>query len=121
MSKDVAAAAEETEAAPKGVRAKLQAYKDAHQGTDTVTLPKTGIEVTFPMFRPHELMMKAAALAKRNAQRMQLIYIQQNCLFDGEKLTVSDIEKLVPDDDTAVLIKKFFVEDEDEEGNAAAV
>lgn len=97
--------------------AKLQAHKAANAGTDTLTLPVTGIVATFPRFRAHGLIMRAARHAKGDAQKMQVVYIAQNVLFDGEKLRLDQIEELLPDDDSAALIRCLFVGDEDAEGN----
>lgn len=98
---------------------RLKAHKAAHDGQEAMTLPKTGIVATFPAFRPHGLIMRAAKVAGNDAQKMQVVYIAQNVRFDGEKLTLSDIEDLVPDDDSAALIKRLFVgsDDEDAAGN----
>lgn len=93
-----------------GVVAKLKKYKDAHSGMETFTLPATGISVTYPKFRNHQRMMKAAAMAKNSPTRMQVIYVTENCRFDGEKLTTAEFTQLLPDDDSNALIKLLFGE-----------
>jgi hypothetical protein len=99
--------------APSGVKAKLLAHKHANSGTDSFALPVTGIDVTFPKFRPHGLIMRAGRIAGQDVQKLQAVYVVQNCRFDGEKLTLADFEDLVPDDDSAALIKRLFATDDD--------
>jgi len=103
------------EKAPSGVKAKLLAHKQANSGTDSFALPVTGIDVTFPKFRPHGLIMRAGRIAGQDVQKLQAVYVVQNCRFDGEKLTLADFEDLVPDDDSAALIKRLFATDDDED------
>ena len=107
-------------AKPGGVKEKLKAYAAAHDCAETTVLPKTGITVTYPAFRNHGRIMSAARMAKGDPQKMQVVYLAQTCLFDGEKLTVTDIAELLPDDDSGHLIRKLFGANEGEEGNEEA-
>lgn len=101
--------------APSGVKARLLAHKQANDGTESFTLPVTGVAVTFPKFRPHGLIMRAGRIAGQDVQKLQAVYVVQNCRFDGEKLTLADFEDLVPDDDSSALIKRLFASDDGED------
>lgn len=100
----------------KGVRAKLQAHKQANSGFETVALKKSGITATIPKFINHGLWMKAQRIAKGDTARAQAAFVCETVLFEGEKLTITDLSELVPSADTLQLIGEIF--GDDEEGDA---
>lgn len=104
---------------PKGVRAKLAARKAANAGARSETLKKSGIEVSIPNFINHGLWMKAQRIAKGDTAKAQTAFIAETVLFEGEKLTITDIAELVDAADTMQLIGEIFGDDEDEAGDDA--
>lgn len=103
-----------------GVIAKLKKHKSGKTGQDSTTLPETGIKVTWPSFQPHGLWMKAQRLAKKNPMGVADIYMALICKFDGEKVTLTDFNALVPTGDALHLLGEVMGDDEDEDdvGNA---
>jgi len=97
-----------------GVRAKLQAHKEANSGAETITLKKSGIVCTVPKFINHGRWMKAQRVAGGDLPKAQAAFICETVLFEGEKLTITDLSELVPSADTLQLIGAIFGDDKDE-------
>lgn len=106
---------------PLGVVARLKARKAELEkaGQGSVALPMSGITVTFPRFKNHGRWQAAQRKAKRDVSRTQTIYLVDVCRFDGEKLTLTDYDELMPLEDTWELIAAVFGDDDDQdaEGN----
>jgi hypothetical protein len=103
-----------------GVRAKLKAHKDAHSGSRSVTLDESGIACTVPNWINHGLWMKAQRVSKGDTAKAQAAFVCEAVLFEGEKLTITDLSELVPAGDVMQLIGEVFGNDEaTDEGNAA--
>ncbi len=98
-----------------GVRAKLKANKDAKSGTYDFPLKDCGVTASIPKFINHGLWMKAQRIAKGDTPKAQAAFICETVLFDGEKLTITDLQELVAAGDTLTLISEIFG-DEDDEG-----
>ncbi|MCA1492701.1 hypothetical protein I6F11_17410 [Ensifer sp. NBAIM29] len=101
----------------KGVRAKLKAHKEANSGSYDIPLKECGVTATIPKFINHGLWMKAQRVAKGDTPKAQAAFICETVLFDGEKLTITDLAELVPAGDTLQLIGEIFG-GEDAEGKA---
>lgn len=106
-----------TETKVSGVRAKLQKNKEARAGTFDLELKECGVTATIPKFINHGVWSKAQRIAKGNVSKAQTAFIAEAVLFDGEKLTVTDLTELVSAMDMMTLIAKVFGDDEDDEGN----
>ncbi|BCH55270.1 hypothetical protein GOZ89_16240 [Agrobacterium vitis] len=104
----------------KGVRAKLLANKAAKTGSYDFPLKDCGVTASVPNFINHGLWMRAQRIAKGDTSKAQAAFICEAVLFDGEKLTVTDLAELVPAGDTLALINEVFGEDEDEGKEKAA-
>ncbi|MEH6740502.1 MAG: hypothetical protein V7695_18455 [Sulfitobacter sp.] len=97
-----------------GVRAKLQAHKVAHDNFETETLPKSGIEVQIPNFMNHGAWMLAQRQAKGDTAKAQAAFVVGTVRFEGEKLTMADVQDgLIDAKDMLFLIGEIFG-DEDE-------
>ncbi len=113
----------ETTPAESGLIARLKKHKAEHSGVESTVLPETGVTATWPQFKDHGLWMKAARLAKGNAQQATPIYLALLCKFDGERLTIAEFQELIPTDDVMHLIGEVMgdavLDDNGEtEGNA---
>lgn len=97
-----------------GVRAKLQANKEAKSGSYTFPLDECGVTASIPNFINHGLWMKAQRIAKGDTPKAQAAFICEAVLFDGEKLTITDLQELVPAGDTLSLIGEIFGKGDDE-------
>ena len=105
--------ANKTRRAPKGVLARLEAYKQANSGELTTTLPKTEIwQVSYPAFVGHDQVMNATKIAGKNRSKTGMVLVSQVCKFEGERLTVGQIGSLVPNEDVVHLINILMGEDE---------
>ncbi|UXT99449.1 hypothetical protein [Agrobacterium tumefaciens] len=91
-----------------GVRAKLKANKDAKSGTYDFPMKDCGVTATIPNFINHGLWMKAQRIAGNDIPKAQVAYVCETALFDGEKLTVTDIQELVETGDVLTLIAEVF-------------
>ena len=100
-----------------GVRAKLQAHKDANTGTYPLTLTVSGIECTIPKFISHAAWMRAQRAAKGDTAKAQAAFVVEAVLFEGEKLTITDLAELVPASDVLQLIGEIFGSDDEEGAN----
>lgn len=98
-----------------GVIAKFKAYRQAHDGEASFTLPETGVVVTFPEFRKHGQWMQAMRLAKNNIGKAQAMYICSVAKFDGEKITLTDFSAYVPMNDANDLLGEIFGDSDDED------
>lgn len=87
---------------------KLAAYKAKHDGTESFTLPETGVVVEFPRFRFHGMILASHKEAGNDPAMVQVVYATRYCTFDGESITVDQFMREFPDDDTAALIRKLF-------------
>ena len=101
----------------KGVRAKLQAHKDANAGARPVTLGESAIDCTVPNFINHGAWMRAQRVAKGDTAKAQAAFICETVLFEGEKLTIADLSELVPAADAMQLIGEIFGKDDDADTN----
>ena len=100
-----------------GVRAKLAAHKAAHSGQDEKTLPRSGITVQIPEFINHGAWMQAQRQAKGDTARAQAAFVIGAVTFEGEKLTMADLQEgLIDATDMLFLIGEIFGDD-DEGGN----
>ncbi len=79
-----------------GVRAKLKAHKDANTGTRAVTLDESGVTCAVPNWINHGLWMRAQRIAKGDTAKAQAAFVAEAVLFEGEKLTITDLAELVP-------------------------
>tara|TARA_R100001369_G_scaffold50217_2_gene76939 strand:+ start:722 stop:1090 length:369 start_codon:yes stop_codon:yes gene_type:complete len=120
MTKEAKAADMSKTEAETGVIAKLKKHKASQTGTQDTTLPETGIKVTWPKFQSHGMWMKAQRLSKKNPMGVADIYMALICKFDGESMTLTDFNDLVPTGDALHLLGEVMGEDEDEDdaGNA---
>lgn len=96
--------------------AKLKAHKAANAGTYDHPLSECGVIATIPKFINHGRWMRAQRVGKGDQARIQAAYIAEVVLFDGEKITLTDLAELVPAGDMLELIGKLFGDD-DTEGN----
>ena len=98
---------------------KLKKHKDAKKGTDSTTLPDTGIKVTWPQFKPHWVWSKAVRLSKKNPMSVTDNYLPLLCKFDGENMTVEEFKALIPTDDILHLTSEVMGDDDEDgdEGN----
>lgn len=94
-----------------GVRAKLKAHKDANTGTRTVTLDESSVTCTVPNWINHGLWMRAQRIAKGDTAKAQAAFVAEAVLFEGEKLTITDLAELVPAGDVMQLIGEVFGKD----------
>lgn len=106
-----------TETKVSGVRAKLQKNKEAKAGTFELELKECGVIATIPKFINHGVWSRAQRIAKGNVSKAQTAFIAEAVLFDGEKLTVTDLTELVPAMDVLTLTAKLFGDDDEDEGN----
>lgn len=103
-----------------GVRAKLAAYKDEHSGSDETTLPRSGITVQIPNFLNHGAWMLAQRQAKGDVPKAQAAFIVGTVMFEGEKLTMADVQAgLIDAKDMLFLIGEIFGDDDNEGGDEA--
>ena len=103
-----------------GVRAKLAAYKDANSGSEETTLPRSGITVQIPNFLNHGAWMLAQRQAKGDVPKAQAAFIVGTVMFEGEKLTMADVQAgLIDAKDMLFLIGEIFGDDDDEDGDEA--
>lgn len=112
---DVTRLAEETVAIAGGVLDRLKAYKASMAGDETLTLPLTGVTVTYPKFRTNGAMMKAQRLAKGDGTKATRIYAVNVCRFDGERITLHDFDQLIPVADVNTLMASLFGDDQDDD------
>ena len=82
-----------------------------------IVLPKTGVAASAPAFIGHGAVQAARRLSKGNEDKFGVTLIQGLCTFDGERLTVEDIEELIDNADIVTLIDKMGVVSSDGEGN----
>lgn len=110
---------EQTTEADTGVIAKLKKHKAAKSGTQETQLPETGIKVTWPKFQSHGMWMKAQRLSKKNPMGVADIYMALICKFDGEAVTLTDFNELIPTGDALHLLGEVMGDDdaEDDVGN----
>lgn len=101
-----------------GVRAKLKAHKDANTGTRPVTLDESGIACEVPKWINHGVWMKAQRVAKNDMPKAQAAFVCETVLFEGEKLTMTDLAALVPAGDVMQLIGEIFGEDDGDDEEA---
>ncbi len=102
----------------EGVRAKLLEHKQANTGTYAETLPQSGVKVEIPEFINHGSWMRAQRQAKGDVPRAQAAFILGVVTFEGEKLTMADLQEgLIDAKDMLFLIGEVFGDDdEDEDG-----
>lgn len=98
-----------------GVRAKLAAYKDAHQGSYFVILKKSGVTCEVPNFINHGRWMAAQKIGKSDLPKTQAAFVCETVRFEGEKLNEADLRELVPAGDIMQLINEVFGGDDDED------
>lgn len=99
-----------------GVRAKLTAHKEAHSGTYEETLPQSGITVQIPDFINHGKWMKAQRQAKGDVPKAQAAFIVGVVQFEGEQLTLADIQEgLIDAKDMLFLIGEVFGDDDEDD------
>lgn len=103
-----------------GVRAKLKANKDAKVGARDFPLKESGVTATIPNFINHGLWMKAQRVAKGDTPKAQAAFVCETVLFDGEKLTITDLTELVPATDVMELLGEIFGGDDEGKAKAAA-
>ena len=99
---------------------KLREHLEENSGTETFTLPKTGILVTYPEFLEHGKWQQALRRSKGDITRAQVTYICAVCTFDGDTITRSHWDKFMPLSDGNELLAEVFVgsdDDGDEAGN----
>lgn len=99
-----------------GVRARLKAHKEKNGGARTVTLKESGVVCDIPKFINHGAWMRAQRIGGSDVPKAQAAFICEAVLFDGEKLTVTDLAELVPSGDALQLIGEVFGKGEDDEG-----
>lgn len=104
-----------------GVRAKLAQHKEDNSGTYSETLPKSGVGVAIPNFINHGKWMLAQRQAKGDVPKAQAAFVVATVLFEGEKLTMADVQAgLIDAKDMLFLIGEIFGdEDDDDDGSAA--
>lgn len=101
----------------KGVRAKLAEYKANNAGVEEKTLPRSGITVQIPDFINHGAWMLAQRQAKGDVPKAQAAFIIGTVKFEGEKLTMADVQAgLLDAKDMLFLIGEVFGDDGDDEG-----
>ena len=98
---------------PKGVRGRLAAYREETSGDLTTVLPKTGVEVSYPAFIPHEKIMLASKATGKAKSKMLSVAASMLCTFEGEKLTDAEIRRFLPNADVVHLSGLLFGKDED--------
>jgi hypothetical protein len=89
---------------------KLRAQKEA-AGTEveSLTLPASGVRVTFPRHRTYQAWEKAQRLVGDGGPgRLQLLYLLQVCTFDGERLKANDYAELIQAEDHLALMGRIF-------------
>ncbi|MEN5083729.1 hypothetical protein ABE438_14700 [Bosea sp. TWI1241] len=94
--------------AEKGVIAKLRAARDGQTGMDSLTLKSCGVEVTYPRFRSFKAWEQAQRQAGEVASSVNLYYIVQVCLFDGERLRAEEYRELISDTDHMAISSRIF-------------
>lgn len=108
-----------TKAATKeftGVRAKLAQHRADSAGHREETLPRSGVTVQIPEFFNHGAWMIAQRQAKGDVPRAQAAFIVGTVKFEGEKLTLADIQAgLVDAKDMLFLIGEVFGDDDGDE------
>lgn len=97
---------------------KLMANKEAKSGSYGFPLEESGVTATIPNFINHGAWMAAQRVAKGDTPKAQAAFVCEVVLFDGEKLTVTDLAELMPAGDTLELIGEIFGKD-DTEGKGA--
>ncbi|KQI69382.1 hypothetical protein AN189_02860 [Loktanella sp. 3ANDIMAR09] len=101
-----------------GVRAKLAAHKAAHHGTTEKTLPRSGITAQIPEFINHGAWMLAQRQAKGDVPRAQAAFIIGTVKFEGEKLTMADVQNgLIDAKDMLFLIGEVFGDEDEDAGD----
>jgi len=99
-----------------GVRAKLQQHKADNSGMRVETLPQSGIKVEIPEFMNHGKWMVAQRQAKGDIPKAQAAIVVGSVLFEGEKLTMADVQAgLIDAKDMLFLISEIFGDDDDDE------
>ena len=88
-------------------REKLKRYNAENDGDQTLSLKKTGIEVTLPKVIKHKDMMASQVKARGKSQKIQSIVIADLCRFEGERWTIDLIDEL-PSSDVAQLVALLF-------------
>lgn len=91
-----------------GVRAKFVKYKDDNQGSREITLDESGVVCQVPNFINHGRWMRAQRIASGDASKAQTAFVAESVLFEGEKLTLIDIQELVPAADMMQLVAEIF-------------
>lgn len=95
-----------------GVRAKLKANKEAKAGTRDVTLTESGVVCAVPNWINHGAWMRAQRIAKGDTAKAQAAFVCETVLFEGEKLTITDLSELVEAGDVLQLIGEVFGKDD---------
>lgn len=104
----------------EGVRAKLAKRRDEGPRTRTDTLPISEVIVEIPTSINHRAWMSAQKQANRDAALAQAIFVLETVTFEGEKLTLADLnEGLIDSRDMLHLIGEIFGDEGGAEGNAA--
>ena len=99
-----------------GVRAKLMEHKRANAGTYEKELPQSGVKVQIPEFINHGHWMRAQRQAKGDVPRAQAAFVVATVLFEGEKLTLADVnDGLIDAKDMLFLIGEIFGDDDEVE------
>lgn len=98
------------------MRAKLAAHKEAHSGFEEKELPRSGIKVEIPEFINHGKWMQAQRQAKGDVPKAQAAFIISTVKFEGEKLTMADVQEgLIDAKDMLFLIGEIFGDDDEDE------
>ena len=99
-----------------GVRAKLAAHK-AREAEHFIskTLPKSGVEFSFPGFINHGAWMIAQRQAKGDIPTAQAAFVAQVVKFEGEKLTLTDLRELCDAQDVLFMVNQIFGDDDEED------
>lgn len=95
------------------VIAKLKAHKAANSASYEFPLEESGVVATIPNFINHGRWMKAQRVAKGDTPKAQAAFICETVLFDGEKITLTDLAELVPASDTMALLGEIFGGDDE--------
>lgn len=107
----------DAETATGGLVERLKQRKAALEGeTISTTLPQTGVQVTWPAFKPHAVWMKAQRVAKKNPTTTPEVYVSLLCRFDGERLTSAELQTLLPTDDITHLVDRVMDDNETDSG-----